>query len=323
MMIRSLLGWRSPAGADARLSILIFHRVHARPDPLFPGEPDAARFDAVCAWLKRWANVLPLDEAVHRWREGDLPARAAAITFDDGYADNHDVALPILQRHGLPACFFIATGFLDGGRMWNDTAVEAIRRCKQVALDLREGPLAALDLLDLGDWPARARALSQVLQTAKYLEPLARQAAVDDLAVRAGVRPPDDLMMRSEQVRALHRAGMQIGGHTVNHPILARLPLAIARAEITDGRERLQQLLDAPVTLFAYPNGKPGVDYQAEHASLVRELGFAAAVSTAQGAAHRDSDPWQLPRYTPWGRTALIYGGRLVANLHQRAETRV
>ena len=259
-MIRTALSLRSPAGRSGRLSILIFHRVHAQPDPIFPGEPDARRFDAVCGWMKRWTTVLPLDEAVARWRDGRLPARAAAITFDDGYADNHDVAMPILRRHGLAATFFISTGFLDGGRMWNDTAVEAIRRCASPSLDLRQGPAAQLGLLDLSDWAARSRAVPRVLNAFKYHEPAERLHLVQAVADAAGAALPSDLMMRSEQVLALHRAGMQIGAHTVNHPILARLPLEQARQEIANGQSALQSIVGQPVCLFAYPNGRPGDD---------------------------------------------------------------
>ena len=122
-MTRTLFSAISPAGERGRLSIPIFHRVLPQVDPLFPDEMDAARFDAVCGWLKSWFNVLPLDEAVRRLKNGTLPQRAMALTFDDGYADNHDVALPILKRHGLPCAFFIATGFLDGGRMWTPTYI--------------------------------------------------------------------------------------------------------------------------------------------------------------------------------------------------------
>ena len=130
MLLKALFHLMSPGGARARLSVLIFHRVLPEPDPLFPDEMHARRFDVLCGWLTSWFKVLPLDEAVARLKAGTLPARAVCITFDDGYADNHHVALPILRRHGLVATFFIATGFLDGGRMWNDTVIEAIRACK-------------------------------------------------------------------------------------------------------------------------------------------------------------------------------------------------
>lgn len=135
--MRPLFQLLSPSGARARLSVLIFHRVLPQPDPLFPDEIDAARFDAILGWLRSWFNVLPLDEAAQRLKDGSLPARAAALSFDDGYADNHDIALPLLQKHGLPCSFFIATGFLDGGRMWNDTLIESIRLSTKPLLDLR------------------------------------------------------------------------------------------------------------------------------------------------------------------------------------------
>ena len=143
-MYRQLLWLMSPAGRRARLSVLIFHRVLPQIDPLFPEEVDAQRFEQICGWLRSWFNVLPLDEAVLRLTDGALPERALAITFDDGYADNHNVALPILQRHGLVATFFIATGFLDGGRMWNDSVIESVRRTAQQEFDLRDLDGAAL-----------------------------------------------------------------------------------------------------------------------------------------------------------------------------------
>ena len=93
-----------------RLPIVIFHRVHARPDPLFPDEMDAARFDRLMAWVAGSFRVRTLRESVEHQRQGRLPPRSLVITFDDGYADNAEVALPILRRHGLAADFFISTG---------------------------------------------------------------------------------------------------------------------------------------------------------------------------------------------------------------------
>ena len=97
----------SPAGARARLSVLIYHRVLARPDPMFPEQIDAARFTMQMELLSRRFNVLPLAEAVQRLQSNSLDSRSACITFDDGYADNYTIALPILKRHGLTATFFI------------------------------------------------------------------------------------------------------------------------------------------------------------------------------------------------------------------------
>ena len=306
----------SPAGARARLSILIFHRVAERPDPLFPDRLDAERFDDVLQWVGRWFNVLALDVAVQRLVEQRLPPRAMAITFDDGYADNHDVALPVLRRHGMPATFFIATAFVDGGRMWNDTVVEAIRATPQTALDVASLDVDGLPtVLPLASVAERRRAIATTLAAVKYLPPARRLDVVDAFARLAGVRLPTDLMMSSAQVRALDAAGMQVGAHTHTHPILARLDDGAARDEIALSRDTLQALLQKPVTLFAYPNGKPGHDFTPANVEAVRALGFSAAVTTAPGAARTSTDPLQIPRFTPWDRTRWRYGARLVRNL--------
>jgi peptidoglycan/xylan/chitin deacetylase (PgdA/CDA1 family) len=311
----------APGGAGARLSILLFHRVHARPDPLFEGEPDAARFDAICRWLARWFRVLPLDEAVTRLAERRLPARAACITFDDGYADNHEQALPVLQRHGLVATFFVATGYLDGGRMFNDTVVESVRRAPGATLRT-EGLAEGLPTeLPIGDDASRRAAIVRLIDAFKYHDVPERNRLAEALRLRAGnPELPRDLMMHTEQVRALHRAGMQIGAHTVTHPILARLSDDAVRRELDDSRRALAAATGAPVTLFAYPNGRPGDDYDLRTVELVRAAGFAAAVSTAWGCSNAGTDRFQLPRFTPWDRSEARFGLRLLANLRRRPQ---
>lgn len=319
-MFRPLFRLLSPAGPRARLPILIFHRVHAARDPLFPGEVTADEFSRVCGWLRQWFDPLPLDEAVRLLAQGRLPSAPVAITFDDGYADNHDVALPILRRHGLSATFFIATGFLDGGRMWNDTLIESVRRAGSSELDLTGTPAAQLGRLPCETPEEKSSTIAALIGAIKHLPGAQRQSWVEAVAERSGARLPDDLMMTRDQVRALHRAGMGIGGHTVTHPILARQDAAGARSEIEQGRRELVDIISAEVPLFAYPNGRPGADYGPEAVGIVRDLGFDAAVSTSWGAARRDDDPFQLPRFTPWDRTRTRFALRLAHRMVARPE---
>jgi len=303
----------SPAGPKARLSILIFHRVLPEADPLFPSEATVETFDAQMRLLKSVFNVLPLHEAVARLKAGTLPARPACITFDDGYADNLTHALPILQKHGLHATFFIATSYLNGGRMFNDTVIESIRRSPHTQLDLSD---LGLGMHDLGSNAAKAEAIGKILPQVKYLPLDARETTVAELTARAGVdRLPDDLMMTTAQLKQLHAAGMEIGGHTHRHPILARLDHAEAQAEIAAGKAWLEETLGNRVRLFAYPNGKPGADYLPEQADIVRELGFDAGVSTQRGVSTARSDVYQLRRFTPWDTKPTAYALRLVQNL--------
>jgi peptidoglycan/xylan/chitin deacetylase (PgdA/CDA1 family) len=297
-----------------RLSILIYHRVLPQPDPLFPGEVDAQVFERHLRLLKRFFNVIPLLEATRRLRERSLPPRAACITFDDGYDDNATVALPLLQRHGLSACFFIATAYLGAGRMWNDRVIEHVRRATGDALDLSA---CGLGRLPIDTILLKSKAIGAILSTIKYLPFDQRQALLEQIcgAATATATASQDLMMSTGQVMALHRAGMEIGAHTVNHPILATLSERAARAEILGSKCQLENIIEAPVRLFAYPNGKPGQDYGPRHVDIVRDLGFDAAVATQWGAARHDSDPFQLPRFTPWDRGRMRFLLRLRQNI--------
>ncbi|MFO1320403.1 MAG: polysaccharide deacetylase family protein [Burkholderiales bacterium] len=305
--------WLSPPGSHAKLNIFIFHRVLPAPDPILPSEPDAGRFEAMLRFLKQWFNVLPLLEAVKRLEAGTLPAASACITFDDGYADNLTIAAPLLRRYEIPATVFIATGYISGGRMWNDTIIEAIRRSPRERLDLMD---LGLPDLTLGDVASRRVAIDRLLRQIKYV-PLARRTEIaDEVGRRSRADLPDDLMLTRRQLIELSSPLITIGGHTVHHPILAIESAATAEREIRQGRADLEDWIQQPVETFAYPNGRPVKDYGSEHVDLVRRAGFRCAVSTAAGYATEGADVYQLPRFTPWGQAmtkfALQLGRHLV-----------
>lgn len=307
----------SPAGKNAKLSIVIYHRVLPEPD-LLTGEGGIVQFEKGLSYLVSNFNVLPLSEAVTRLRSGTLPARAACITFDDGYADNAEIALPLLQKYDVTATFFIASGFLDGGRMWNDTVIESVR--------LAQGDRLDLSSIDLGNHAIttleqRQATLNRLIGRLKYQSHETRSELVEKLSTMIAARLPDDLMMTSAQVKQLHDAGMEIGGHTLTHPILASIDDIAARTEIAEGKAKLEAIIGTPLRLFAYPNGKPEKDYLPAHVKMVKEAGFEAAVSTAWGAAQHDNDMFQLPRFTPWDKSEWRYVLRMVQNMRQRIQT--
>ncbi len=312
MLMRIPLSVLSPPGRRGRLSILIFHRVLAKADPLFPDLPTAAEFEARMRWVRSWFNVLPLGSAIERLYAGELPARALSITFDDGYADNEEVAAPILQHLAMTATFFVSTGFLRGACMWNDRVIEAIRHAPGPMLDLTGHGLGRHALTGISE---RRKAIDSMLATIKHLEPHQRDALTDLIVAATGGKPSPALMMRPLQLPRLRAKGMDIGAHTVSHPILTRLNPDQAFDEMTRSKTELENVLDEPVRLFAYPNGVPGQDYGREHAEMARRCGFEGAVSTAWGAASARSDRYQLPRFTPWDRTRWRWGARLLGNL--------
>jgi peptidoglycan/xylan/chitin deacetylase (PgdA/CDA1 family) len=294
------------------LSILIYHRVLPQPDPIFPGEVDASTFERHLLLLASYFKLMPLRDAIKALQRLTLPARAACITFDDGYADNFDIALPILQRHNAHATFFVSTAFLDGGRMWNDTIIESVRNAPGRSLDLSR---LGYGCFEISDPSQRRAAIATLIAKLKYLPLDIREAEANRISSCLGVRLPSDLMMTSDQLRGLHSAGMEIGGHTVNHPILSRMGPDNALREISHGKETIEGKIGARVNLFAYPNGKPGDDYLREHVAMVRKIGFEGAVSTAWGAARTGADLHQLPRFTPWDKGKARFTLRMVQNI--------
>jgi peptidoglycan/xylan/chitin deacetylase (PgdA/CDA1 family) len=300
-----------------RVLILAFHRVLAEADPFRPGDVTVDVFDMLCRSLRRYFNVLSLPQAVDRLEAGDVPGRAVVLTFDDGYADNVSRAAPVLQRYGLPATCFVATGFLDGSIMFNDQVIEALRTTRLERLEL---PALGLPPTDLSSVGARVAAVDTLLNAVKHLAPAARRDAVDALITALGTEPPPPLMMNRNQVRALARSGVEIGGHTHSHPILTAVPDATACSEIRQGRETLESILQREISSFAYPNGKPEHDYAASHVAAVRAAGFERAVTKAWGVAQPGDDRFQLPRITTWDRTALTFVPRMLAYYLRPAE---
>ena len=309
MLLRLLGNLVSPAGERGRLAVLIYHRALAAPDALLHDEIDAATFDRHMAMLASEFNVLPLGEACGRLKRGTLPARAVCVTFDDGYADNERIALPILQRLGLPATFFVATGYSAGGCMFNDGLIGAVRDAPAGEHDLSR---LGLGMIALDDAVSRRTAVARLIMALKYRSVGERQAMAERVAQALGSRLPSDLMMTPAQILRLHRAGMEIGAHTVRHPILMSIDDEEAREEIVASKRVLEDITSSPVTLFAYPNGKPGRDYGPQHVRLVKEAGFAAAVSTVDAVAGHGADPFQLPRFSPWDRNPRRLAARLL-----------
>ncbi len=272
------------------LHILVYHRVLREPCPLFSSQMTAKRFTEHCLWLSKHYHVLGLAQAMARMKEGSLPPRSAVITFDDGYADNLDVALPILKDYGLSATCFIATGFYDDHCMFNDVIVEKIKQLHQGYRFLgREYDAQTVD---------GKRALIQaMIAHVKYLPLEQREAFLAKLCPHSSVPP---LMMSLEQRQRWHQSGMGVGAHTHSHPILTTLSNEDAKQEILTSKQVLENQCQTPIRWFAYPNGKKDQDYQDVHVNLLKECGFDGAVTTVPGAVTEGANLFELPRYTPW-----------------------
>lgn len=303
---RAVLSALCPRGPRGRLMIFTYHRVLRDPDPLRPGIPTAERFERQLAWVRRYCNPLPLSEAVERLIEGRLPARALSITFDDGYADNLEIAAPLLQKYAIPAVVFIAVDAVERGVMWNDLIIEAVRRAEH-RLDASSIGLGTLHLDD----STRLSVIQDLIGKIKYRTAKERLEISESIYRSVTRKPLERQMLRSSELPELIRCGFGIGAHTVNHPILTLLDDTEVRAEIAGSRTWLLERTGCEPTLFAYPNGKRDDDYNQRHAEIVRSLGFHAAVSTNWGCATRRSSLFELPRFKPWEDTAFGFYSRM------------
>ncbi len=293
------------------LSILIYHSILDSKDPFRKGGIDKYTFEWHLQLLKQTFNVISLSQAIDCLKNDTLPPRAACITFDDGYRDNESIALPILKKYALTATFFIATKYLNGGCMWNDKIIESIKYTSNGSIDLDH---FGVGKYDLSTTELKITAVNEILKSIKYISNNERANITEYIVETLDGRIPNNLMMNTKQVLSLKKAGMDIGAHTCSHPILKNISIQQAKQEIQEGKAYLEQIINEPITLFAYPNGQPNIDYTFEHVALLKELNFNAAVTTSWGTAINNSDFYQLPRFTPWDSKPFKFLLRLWRN---------
>lgn len=292
------------------LSILIYHRVTNKFDFMNPTTPTVSEFEWQMELISKYFHPLSLSKALELMEKNELPKNAVCVTFDDGYADNEKYALPILNKWRVPLTVFVSTGFINGGCMWNDVIIESLR-------SIDEG--INLDSIGLGSYKTetevqkRAAALD-IISRIKHIQPNERLDISNFVKSQCPVTLPSDLMLNNDAIISMVQAGVDIGGHTVNHPILAKLSSDEALQEIVDSKETLESITNQKIKHFAYPNGKLNQDYHIEHSIMVKNIGFEAAVTTEWGVSSFKSDKFQLARFTPWDNTPEKFMLRLLLN---------
>lgn len=308
------LGLVRRAGPGA--AVLLYHRVvDIDNDPqLLAVSP--RRFDEQMRRLAEGFHPISLTRLVSNIRKADVPRNAVAVTFDDGYFDNLTHALPILEAHGIPATVFVATGTIGGARgfYWD--------KLEDLFLTGRDLPQRLSITIDdeACDWtfhenqssrtdtqwnalsPAATQRQSAYLTLCDKLRPLPgdrQQTHIDELCAWAGVGTDARLThraMTSEQLRELSDSPViEIGAHTIDHPILTMLPIEDQQRQIAQSKETLERITGKPVLSFSYPYGTRST-YTTDTADAVAEAGFTCACSNFQGVVRRATDPYQMPR---------------------------
>lgn len=282
-LARAAEPWTRGLGA-----ILMFH--HVRPwrarayAPNRELEITPEFLDEVLQLLKlRGWIIVSLDEAVERISAGISDRPFAALTFDDGYRDNEEWALPILSREKAPATIFATTGFMDrSARLWWLEAEAAIARAPAIEVEVGGARLT----FACGGDAEKARAADRLLNLLRASPQHEVDRIVADLSARHGIDGAalvEELCLDRKEIAALAAHPLiTIGAHTLSHPMLAKIPLARAAEEIAGSKSDLETLTGKPVRHLAFPVGDRGSAGLREFA-LAAEANYAAAVTTRPG----------------------------------------
>jgi peptidoglycan/xylan/chitin deacetylase (PgdA/CDA1 family) len=303
--------------------ILQYHRIaeideNTAPDP-FALSLSPRHFAEQLAILRQLATPASLQELTRSLREDKIPQRAVVLTFDDGYADNLYRAKPLLERYQIPATVFAVTGTVGNSQeFWWDELERLLWQPKTLPKELCltingqpyqwtfDGEVPERTKI-FRDWRfpgqfasgPRLRLFRSLYQLLQSLSADELRGVMERLWLWTGAKTIDRPFHRTlsaSEIRELAASGLiEIGAHTVNHPVLARLPAASQRFEIEQSKAQLTAILGRPVTSFAYPYGLPS-DYTEESIAAVRGAGFERACSSYTDVAWSRSDQFQLPR---------------------------
>lgn len=284
------------------LLVLTYHRIgdpsaHPFYDRVASATPEAFREELVA--LARARRVVALDEAVALAESGFATSEPLAlVTFDDGYRDNAEAALPVLSSLGLPAAFFLTTDFVGGLRLpWWDHVAYVVNTTTVPVLRLDWPEPLEVDLRRVPRAEAVMRVVTMYLNRDVSDEPRFRAGL--EAAAESGVderRLARDLFMTWDQARSLVAAGMSVGSHTVSHRPLGRLSADEQRAELVDSKRLIESEVGREALALAYPYGWPGA-YDDATARLARAAGYRAAFSSVEGVNRPgDRDPFAAGR---------------------------
>ena len=311
---------RMTAPFRSQAVILMYHRIYEA--SLDPWElcVSPKNFSEHLDHLNRHYRVLTLPQLVRFLKAGQLPKRAIVLTFDDGYVDNLWNAKPLLERFDIPATVFVATGYIGlKGEFWWDELERLILLTPQLPMRLQltlQGSNYTWDFTGRSDCPATTtpgratewEALPNGELTPRYkafsdlhrlLRPLAHEERRTALAqLRSGMEVADDVRiayrpLSCDEISQLTNGGLvEIGSHTVTHPVLSAQSTTQQRQEMVESKRTLETVLGRPVTTFCYPYG----DVDKKAVELPEEIGFEAACTTVGRTVTSGVNPCLLPR---------------------------
>ena len=293
--------WRKPGS----LVVLMYHRVLPKDSPARQNEQPGMyvspeTLDLHLTELKRHFELVHVDDWLRRAKEGKpLPRLACALTFDDGWRDNYDFALPVLVKHHAPATIFLVSSYIGTAqRFWPNRLMDLVR-----AEFVSPGSIAFPPELRVLVDPVLGQARQCGSIDAETIDPIVQQALkvgekeiralVEAVSAPAALCDPDRETLDRVEIAALAFTGLiRFGSHTSTHFRLdARAPTDVLAAEIAQSRVALQGICHQPIDLFCYPSGV----FCDAAVSLTRDH-YLGAMTTAFGWYDAGSNPFLIPR---------------------------
>jgi len=278
------------------LAILYFHHVFKTPNDYYPDDIDEKKFDKLVEYLSNNFQILSLEEAVHKIKAKQLPPRALVITFDDGYRDNYDVALPILKKYDCPATFFVATSGIESGVLWNDKVEQLIKSTEKKTIS----SIYTGKGLDISTKSQKVEAYLNITCAIKYNSHDERTKLISILQSELGPISYKRNMMNDIQLKALVEQGYSLGLHTHNHTIVSGEDEESVKQELSTNKCILENTVGKKIDFIAFPNGDFGQDFTQVHCDIASELGLKAGFSTNDGGGYYATNHFAIPRFMPY-----------------------
>lgn len=238
-------------------------------------------------------TVVPLEELARCVRAARVPPKYAAITFDDGYANNIAIAKPVLERHNAPATLFLMTAAVDSLGFWWDRLERIIMEADFLPA-MFFIPLPDRTLEITAESVDRTQILLTIWSRLRGLDPARRDSAIAYMAKMLAVHPEDPALrpLTTREVQELDGSIISVGAHTHNHPSLPYLGSIELKREIADSKTICERLLDRKMTAFSYPFG----DHDDRVQAAVAETGLTLACTTERRSVQSREDCLSLPR---------------------------
>lgn len=298
----------------------MYHRVATLKSDVWDIAVSPENFEMHLKVLKSRCNVLSIDELVNNINKGKITKNTVAITFDDGYVDNYNVARPLLEKYQLPSTFFIASGYLNKQKeFWWDVLENIFLHSEKLPetflinhnnsfnqFQLQEEANLTDSLMQKHqDWKAyeeppptlRSTLFYKLWEYMKFQTIEVQELVLNEIKKWAGqntTNNTDNISMSNKELFEMLKCDLfTVGAHTVNHPALASHDFHFQLKELSENKSFLKESTGKEINYVAFPYG----NFNHDSLQAVRQLGFHAAFTTAEKPVFNHSNPAMLARY--------------------------